>query len=594
MAKDRYSTLGSKLGPRLADIWARTQTATERNLLGTKHQLGMAIFESASKMIGREFSAASGDLLEEVAGHPDLPRYLADPLRLAAAGQGQGGAILGSMILGSGTGNSLGTIFSNGLYPAVAAIVGRSPNLPPSPETLAAMAAHGVIDYGHAQGAAEGQGRPSGWFEAEVEAARAWPDVSVVLELLRRGQIDGKEASRLLGRIGLPAEVFGGVLSLRRQHLAPADAALGLLRGTLDKQRADNAAHAAGLNNEDFQTLVDNTGEPPGLQDLLMLWRRGKIDTAKLNRGIRQSRVRDEWIGTIHELGVMPPSPNEVLAAYLEGQIGRGEAEKRWKEAGGDPSWFQHAYDATGQAPSPNMLAELANRGVIGWKGKGPKSVSFEQGFLEGPWRNKWLEPMRKLAEYLPPPRTITAMVKEGALTHKQATKFLMDQGLTHELATAYVTGATSEKVKPQKELAAGQIATLYQDQAIDRTQAIGMWEDLGYEKHEANFLAVLAEFARVQHYTTTAISTIHSRYTGHVIERETASNDLDALSVPSSQRDSLLGLWDLERQAKVKLLTAAEVKKAVHKELLSEPEAMARLLKMGYPQQDAEIYLKL
>jgi hypothetical protein len=55
----------------------------------------------------------------------------------------------------------------------------------------------------------------------------------------------------------------------------------------------------------------------------------------------------------------------------------------------------------------------MANRGIIPWSGSGPRSTSFEQAFLEGPWRNKWLGPFRKAAEYFPPPRTITAMYNE-------------------------------------------------------------------------------------------------------------------------------------------------------------------------------------
>jgi hypothetical protein len=120
------------------------------------------------------------------------------------------------------------------------------------------------------------------------------------------------------------------------------------------------------------------------------------------------------------------------------------------------------------------------------------------------------------------------------------------------------------------------------------------MWGDLGYESHEAHFLATLADLERVQRFTETAISTIHTRYTGHAIVRHTASTDLDQLGVPAKQRNSLLEMWDLERAAKVKRLTAAEVHKAVKKGLLNEGQGMHRLEQMGYPPEDATIYLQL
>lgn len=594
MAKDRYSSLGAKLGPRLAKIFADAQVHTERRLLDSKHRLGMHLFEDMSDMIGTEYRAAAGDLLEAVAQAHEGEDHHRRILRLAARGQGQGGAILGSMILGSGTSGALSTIFNNGLYPGVASIVSADPHLPPGPETLAQLAARGFVDYGQAQNAAEGQGRPSGWFEAEVEATRAWPDLTVVLELWRRGEVDAGEASRLMRHLGIPAEVFGGILSLRRQFLAPADAALGKLRGTVNEHRALEAAHAAGLTDEDFQTLVDNTGEPPALQELLSLWIRGKISTAKLDHGIRQSRIRNEWIDVIHELHYQPPTPQEALNALLQGQISEAEARRRYKEGGGDMSWFQHAFDAEGTAPSPVELGDMANRGIIPWGGTGPHRTSFEQGFLEGPWRNKWSEPMRKLAEYLPPPRTITTLVGNASLSKKEAYKLFRKQGLTADLAEAYVKSATTDKTAKQKALAVSQISQLYRDQAIDREQAVKMWGDLGYDNHEAHFLAVLADLERVQRFTETAISTIHTRYTGHAIVRHQASTDLDQLGVPAKQRNSLLAMWDLERDAKVKRLTAAEVHKAVKKGLLTEQQGMHRLEQMGYPAEDATIYLQL
>lgn len=594
MAKDRYSSLGAKLGPRLAKMFADAHVHAERQLLHSKHRLAMHVFEDASNMIGGEFHATSGDLLKEMREHPETAPHAARLLKLAGDGKGQGGAISAAMMLGGGATSSFSTILSNALYPAVAAIVAKDPHIPPGVGQLALLTSKGLLDYGKAQESAEGQGIGGGWFESLVEASRAWPEVPVVLELLRRGEIDDREASRLFQRVGIPADVFGPMLKLRRQLLQPADAALGTLRNTISEGRARDIYEAAGLTKGDFQVLVDNTGEPPPLEELLMLWRRGKIDTDRLNRGIRQSRVRDEWVDIVHELKIQPPTQDEALAALLEGQIPRDEAHRRFVEAGGDPTWFQAAFDSRGSAPSPVEAGEMANRGIIPWNGKGPGATSFEQAFLEGPWRNKWSGPMRRLAEYYPPPRSIPPLIRTNSISKKEAVKLLREQGLRPDLAEAYVRSATAEKIATPIRLASSSIGDLYRDQAIDREQAVKMWGDLGYDKHEAHFLALLSDLQRVQRYTETAISTVHSRYTAHIISRQEAVADLNELKVPHGQRDSLLSMWDLERRAKAKVLTEAQVVKAHKKELISEHSALARLEKMGYPREDAEILLQL
>ena len=594
MAKDRHSTLGTKLGPRIAQLNAQAHVAAERGLLDTKHKLAMHVFEDASNMIGGELAAASGDLLKTIADHPATTPHMARLLKLAYDGKGQGGAITAAQLLGGAASSSLGTIFSNELYPAIAHIVGGAPHIPPGTETLALLVSRGIVDFSSGNDTAAGQGMPTNWFEHLVEGSRSWPDVPVILELWRRGEVDDREASHLMQRIGLPAEVFKGILSLKRQYLAPADAALGLLRGALSPERAAEVARVSGMTEDDFKTLELNTGEPPALEELLMLWRRGKIDTAKLDKGIRQSRVRDEWTDTVHLLSVIPPSPPEVLTGLLKGQISRGEAEKRWKEAGGDPTWFQHAFDTEGSSPSPVELGTLANRKIIPWDGLGPEVTSFEQGFREGAWRDKWHTALRRLAVYYPPPRTLPTLVSTGAVDKREAIELLRGEGVTAKLAEGYLASATAQKLVRPKELAEAQISKLFTDQAISADEAHTMWKAIGYDEDEAKFLAELANFTRVAKEIDTAVSTIHSRYTSHVIEKAEAASDLDQLKVPPGQRDQLLRMWALERKAKVKLLTAAEVRKGMEKSLLTEPEAEARLVKMGYPQRDAEIFLQL
>ena len=75
----------------------------------------------------------------------------------------------------------------------------------------------------------------------------------------------------------------------------------------------------------------------------------------------------------------------------------------------------------------------MARRGIIPWDGEGAGVVSFRQAFLEGPWRNKWEPYFRSLADYIPPPRTVTAMVREGAMTDADALKWYRAAGLTQE-----------------------------------------------------------------------------------------------------------------------------------------------------------------
>lgn len=591
---DPVGGLGAKLGPRLAQLLVQAQVATRSKLQDTEHKLRVHSAQTVFEGIGHEFGLLTRLTQDYLLRDQPLPPELDEILTRVASGREQWLAITGMVTGMSGAPSAISTILSNYMAPAVRSAVSASPNLVPDIGTLAGLAARGIIPEALAAQVGHGLGYATGWTENLILAARSVPDITTLLELLRRGRIDAVHLEAWARRSGLSDDAIGPILDLQRVHIAPADAALALLRGVIDETQARAIAAVNGVTAADLDILVANTGEPPPMIELLSLWRRGKIDTARLDRGIRQSRVRNEWIDAIHMLGVIPPSPAEALEALLEGQVDRPEALRRYVEGGGDPTWFEQSFNTHGQAPSPVQLQDMANRGIIPWGGTGPGAVSFAQGFLEGPWRNKWQSAFRKAAEYLPPPRTITALVRAHAIDHATALDLLVKQGLNHELAAAYIAGASQDKVKPHRDLAVGEIRTLYRDHALDEAQAKAMLVGLGYDDQEAAFIVQVVDLERARVYIESAIGRVRSRYIGHTLDKGGAQTALDALGLAASQRDWLLGVWTIEREATVRRLTQAQVIRAHKRGLIDDADATARLVAMGYPQTDAAILIAL
>ncbi|MGH9302715.1 MAG: hypothetical protein ACRD0E_12650, partial [Acidimicrobiales bacterium] len=256
--------------------------------------------------------------------------------------------------------------------------------------------------------------------------------------------------------------------------ITPADAADALLKGHMSESDAKAESARSGINSDRFDTLFANAGEPPSLGDMLELFRRGEVSVDLLHKAVQQSAIRDEWFtnGTIEKLGKQPPTPGDFLNAYLNGQLDKATAQKLYNTFGGIETQagediFTILFNTLGSAPTPEEALTLVNRGIIPLSGRGPGVTSYEQAFLEGPWRDKWLSAFEALREYLPPPRTVVAMLGHGSLTDAQGLDLLVKQGLTPELAAAYVADAHTTAVAKQKDLAVGEITTLYYDQAI-------------------------------------------------------------------------------------------------------------------------------
>lgn len=376
--------------------------------------------------------------------------------------------------------------------------------------------------------------------------------------------------------------------------LSPAELANLVERGEIDEAAAAAEAKMSGINPERFHRLTLLAGEAPGPIDMAVALRRGIIDQARYERGVRQGAMRFEWADMVRKLAISDPPPESMLAAYLEGQLPEDQARRRFTQLGGNPDYFDILYNTQGQAPTPVQALDMANRGIIPWTGRGPDSISFEQSFLEGPWRNKWLKPFRDAAEYLPPPRTVTAMYKEGSIDKARAADLLAKQGLAHDLVAAYLDSGSSQRTEKSRDLAQTTILELYRDRLIPAATAHTMLVGLTYDDDEADFLLAIEDTKLAQRFLSLAIGRIHTLYVGHKVDKVAALTALAEFGVTDTGASDLLGIWDWERAANVRTLTTAEVRQAFHYKIIGQAAAQAELVSLGMTPYDAWLYLSI
>lgn len=586
--------LGSKLGPRIAQLLAQVMTAHKAQSLDSDVEVRHQASWKTLTGLGYEFGDLTRLILAPVIEVKDLlPEGMSQALTIASSGSHQGYSIGMGTAIGMAL-SPLSTIFSNYTAPAIYAAVAAHPNLIPTLDQIIALAVRRQLTESQMISYGAQLGYSDGWVHRLYESSFNIPGPQELAVMRRRGLISLDNQANLLRNLGFPDLEVNAYLSLNKVLLSPADAALAVLRGNMTHQQGIDIAEASGIQPDDFDVIIGNTGEPPGLAELLLLWRRGQITVDRLDQGIRQSRVRDEWIDDVHKLSILPPSTAEAITALVESQTDRANAFKRFTEAGGDPDWFDIAVGITGAAPSPVELGTLANRGIIPWEGTGIDVTSFTQGVFEGRSKNKWLEAWRQLAVYLPPPRTVVAIVKQGAIDKATALDLLQKQGLSHELAAAYVNGATAEKLATHKQLSVATIESLYEERGIDRETASTMLQNEGYDATETDYILWLSDFKVYKKAFDAALSKVQSAYVGYKIDRNTASTALDTIQVPPEQRDTLLVLWTFAREANVKTLTRAEVSTLLKKSIISNDDAITRFMEMGYSEADAQLLTAL
>ncbi|HTD58727.1 MAG TPA: hypothetical protein VK672_07510 [Solirubrobacteraceae bacterium] len=383
--------------------------------------------------------------------------------------------------------------------------------------------------------------------------------------------------------------------------LPPDNLALAVVRTFMAQGDAAAQAAESGIDGERFQILVDLAGLAPAPEALAEAERRGFIphdagDPVGVGfvQGIAQGDLANKWGPVLQKLALHDPSPVLALSALLKGQADHATAIDLYEKWGGNPEHFDIAFHTEGEGPSPVEAGRLAHRGIIPWTGTGADAVSYEQSFLESQYRNKWRDAMRRVTDYLPPPRTVTAMLREGAFTDEQATALFQDSGLTPELAAAYVDSAHKTKKATAHELARTTIEALYRDRLFTRPEAADALAAEGWSSQDADYLLSVTDLALHQQTVTSVITKLRTLYEGFKITRETAVSSLETLGVVGQEQSDLLGLWDLARVAETKALTAAEVVSAVFYKVLTTDDGIAQLVRMGYLPHDAWVMISV
>ena len=386
---------------------------------------------------------------------------------------------------------------------------------------------------------------------------------------------------------------------LTRALLSPPDAAEAVVRGFLARADGESVAALSGVDKQQFAVMVDLAGDAPGPEQLAEALRRGAIprdsgspDRPGFIQGIREGRLADRWAPMIEQLAQIWPTPVNALDALLKGQVTADEGKKLYERLGGAPEFFQVLFDTQGEAPSPLELIAMANRRYIPWDGLGAETVSYEQGFKEGRWRNKWEPVYKQFAEYLPPESTVITLLAHNVLTNEQAAPLLAKQGMSDELIKAYLAEAHTEALTDYRGATISVVTDAYYAQLITRDDAKAIIEAMHVTPEAADLYLGYTDIKRSFAAIGNAVSRVRSLYAARKITASTAKESLLKLEIPAKSVTDIMESWALENSISVKTLTATQIIDAWAEKVIDNNEAMIELENIGYTPFDAWVLM--
>lgn len=407
-------------------------------------------------------------------------------------------------------------------------------------------------------------------------------------------------------------------------RLSPGEAAVAVVKGHLDPRAGEDEARVAGIEPGRFQTMVAGAGNPPPADLLLQLARRGIIPIAdakgsesiSATQGMRESFLHNKWVDPLLEGQWNLPSVGALLEARLRNFITPGQFNTymhylgfKTEIGGGGPGGGSESINqpladlpppgdlellAAGVPLSPGEGYDAYHRGLIPLDNPNPNVPSLKQIFRESRYIDKYIDVWVGLQEYLPPPRTVTALLRVGSISRETALALFKKAGLSQELAAAYVADASNQRLQGTKELAKGDILNLYKAKEMSAKDAHDALATLGYSDTDIGFELGYADFQVVEAQVSAGVSRLRTLYVGHKISKQTALDALAGLGLTTQAVDATLKVWDVQAQANPSLLTAVQLADAAAQGYMPVPDAFTELQGRGYDARDAFIMLAL
>jgi hypothetical protein len=477
-----------------------------------------------------------------------------------------------------------------------------------APPDLADAVIRNYMSLGDATAEAAKSGLDAARFARLVPLHGDAPGPQQLAEGLKRGLIPGQGAgpdsdSFEQGiREGRLADKWIALIrGLADQVISPADAASAVVRHFM--AAGDGAAEAAksGVSPELFAILTHLAGDAPAPGQLAEALRRGLIprdgtgpDSVSFAQGIAEGRLADKWTGTIEGLAKIWPTPADALRAALTGQVSHADGLALYERLGGDPQFYQVMFDTEGSAPTPLEAADMARRGIIPWDGTGPDATTFQQAFLEGPWRDKWEASYRAAAEALPTEGELTEFLRYGITDKPTTATELAKRGITGDYATWVLDYAEAVSTYDFRGLTMTSVMNALTANIITEANARDILTQMHVSAKAADLLISYTQMQRAVSQVTAAITHVGSLYIARKIQADTARKSLSQLGLDAAAAAEIMQTWDLEASVTVATLTATQIVDAWDYSIIDDGQALTELQNIGYTPFDAWVLLSI
>lgn len=367
--------------------------------------------------------------------------------------------------------------------------------------------------------------------------------------------------------------------------LSPAELAAGVLKGVFNDAHAQDQAAQSGISQANMTDLISIAGQSIGTAEALLLLRRGDITDAEFLSVLQYSNVNPKFYTMAGKLRYGEPSVGEVVAGYLKGHLTAEAAGIRLGKAGLDPANLEWLKATAGRPIGIEQAVHLWLHGMI-------TDAQLEQVVAQSDVNLDYLPLVKLSGVYFPPVRTITALVRQGALNDAQATTLYQGAGVRQQDIGPYLAGAHHTSASTQRHVTAGQIVRMYESRFVDRAGATTRLTALNFPADEITLMLDYADDLRTEKLLNAGVTKVGTAYVAHRIDKPAATTALTGMGLTAAAAGEHFAIWDIERTTLIHHPTPTQVINAYRRGMLNEADAHRHLLAAGIPIEDFAIYI--
>ena len=425
------------------------------------------------------------------------------------------------------------------------------------PITFAAIASTIIVSA--IVGFAMGMIRPFSQLAANKANAIARParlDAPAAFAAWKRGAISEEEFKKQCRQHGWPNIALDAFVEIFAQRVGVGDLSTLLLRQEMSESEFDAELARRGYKSDEVAKLKELQKVIPGLGDIIRM----AVREAFTPEVVRHFQLHAEL-------------PGDMVS-----WAGKQGLSREWAEA----FWAAHW-----ELPSLSMGFEMLHRGEIT---EDEMRLLIRTHDVSPFWRDKLLN-----ISYTPYTRVdVRRMYDVGVLSQEDVYRSYRDIGYNDEKATNMTAFTIALSNSAERDLTKSEVLNGFKIGYFNQDEARSQLRSLGYDERETDYYVSKVMYDLWQDEISEQVKFLQQQYVRSLISQNEIYSELGRLNLPAEQINRYLRTWDIEREAKTRLLTSAKLDALRKAEIIDDATYSEEMSGLGYKQQYIEWLLEL